>query len=156
MRRPPNEQGWQQRPFSDVPPAVSINDSRLQTRLSCGQKLTSPSDATRSVDLADIDALIASLGLAIERSLQRRRQAGIDPAEQINCRRVVTIIRSFTKRVTGDRVSSRDRGVNSARRYNIRGIEQFRRLKKLTSVDKSLSGLLHVAGLTAPLAPAHR
>jgi hypothetical protein len=56
----------------------------LEASLGLSEQLAGPADAARSVRRTDVDAPVTRLGLAIERPLERRCQAGVDLAKQIN------------------------------------------------------------------------
>jgi hypothetical protein len=58
--------------------------------------------------------------------------------------------------MAGDRVRSRNGGVDRACCDNVRCFEQFRRFEELARVDEPLSRLLHVARFAGSLAPTHR
>ena len=56
----------------------------LESSLGPSEQLAGPANAARRPGRADVDALVARLGLAIERPLERRCQAGVDLAQEIN------------------------------------------------------------------------
>ena len=60
------------------------SSSGLKTRLGSNQQLLGPLDAALGVGGADVDTLVARLGLAIECPLEGGRQLRIDLAQEID------------------------------------------------------------------------
>ena len=83
---------------------ISASDASLGRR----QQLLGPADAPRSVGCGDVGTLVAGLGLAVEGALERRRQAGINPAEEFDGCHVIAVVRALAERVARDRVRGGD------------------------------------------------
>src|SRR5688500_11003954 len=113
--RPTSPRPWALDRAPGRPAADSGGLSRVQAGFSCPDALTRPAHAAGGVGAADVDALVAGLGRAVEGALERGGQLRVDPAEQVARCQVALVARTLPEGVARDRVAGCDRRVDRVR-----------------------------------------